>query len=48
MWSHAGGPVVWRYELYFSILLLVISVGRDWSVHSILEFTALKKNLRII
>ena len=46
MWFY-GGPVAWRYRLYFSILLLVISVGRDWSVHSILEFSALKKNLRI-
>ena len=34
--------------MYFSILLLVISVGRDWNVHSILEFSAIKKSLRII
>ena len=47
MWSY-GGPVAWRYRLYFPMLLWVISVGRDWSVYSILEFSAMKKNLRII
>ena len=47
MWSY-GGPIAWRYRLYFSMLLLVISAGRNWSVHSILEFSAMKKNLRII
>jgi len=26
----------------------VISVGRDWSVHSVFEFSAMKKNSRII
>jgi len=31
-----------------SLFLLVISVGRVWSVHSVLEFSAIKKNLRII
>ena len=46
MWSY-GGPIAWRYRLYFPMLLLVISVGKDWSVHSILEFSAMKKNLRI-
>ena len=46
MWSD-GGPEAWRCRLYFSMLLLVISVGRDWSVHSILEFSAMKRNLRI-
>ena len=30
------------------MLLLVISVGRDWSVHSVLEFSAMKRNLRIM
>ena len=30
------------------MFLLVISVGRDWSVHSVLEFSAMKKNLRIM
>jgi len=30
------------------MLLLVISVGRDWSVHSVLEFDTIKNNLRII
>ena len=34
--------------MYLSMLLLVISVGRDWSVHSVLEFSAMNKNLRII
>jgi len=42
-----GDLVAWRYGLHFSILLLVISVGRDWNVDSILEFSAMK-NLRII
>jgi len=37
-------PAVW----YLSMLLLVISVGRDWSVHSVLESSAMKKDLRII
>jgi len=46
-WSY-GGLVAWRYRLNFSMLLLVISVGRVWSVHSILEFIALLKNLRIM
>jgi len=32
----------------FPMFLLVISVGRDWSVHSVLEFSAMKKNLRIM
>jgi len=30
------------------MFLSVISVGRDWSVHSVLKFCAMKKNLRII
>jgi len=47
MWSDRG-PEAWRYRLYFSKFLLVISVGRDWSVHSVLEFNAIKENLRII
>jgi len=38
----------WRCRLNLSMFLLVISVGRDWSVHSVLEFSAMKKNLRII
>ena len=42
MWSH-GGPV----DLYFSMLLYVTFFGRVWSVHSMLEFNAMKKNLRI-
>ena len=43
-----GGPVAWRYRLYFCMLVMVISVVRDWSVQSILEFNAMEKNLRII
>ena len=42
MWSD-GSSETWRYRLYFSMLLLVISVVRDWSVHSILEFSAKEK-----
>jgi len=30
------------------MFLLVIFVGRVWSVHSVLQFGAIKKNLRII
>jgi len=30
------------------MFLLTISVGRFWSVHSVLEFNAIKKNLRIM
>ena len=30
------------------MFLLAISVGRVWSVHSALEFSAIKKNLRIM
>ena len=30
------------------MFLLTISVGRFWSVQSVLEFSAIKKNLRII
>jgi len=30
------------------MLLLTISVGRLWSVPSVLEFIAIKKNLRIM
>jgi len=47
MWSY-GGPAAWRYRLYFSMLWLLISVGRDWCVNSILEFSAIKKNLKIV
>jgi len=38
----------WRCRLNLSMFLLTISVGRFWSVQSILEFSAIKKNLRII
>jgi len=38
----------WRCRLNLPMFLLVISVGRDWSVHSVLEFSAMEKNLRII
>jgi len=47
MWSKHV-PDAWRCRLYLSMFLLVIFVGRDWSVHSVLEFSAMKKNLRII
>ena len=30
------------------MFLLTISVGRFWSVQSVLEFNAIKKNLRIM
>ena len=30
------------------MILLTISVGKIWSVQSVLEFTAIKKNLRIM
>jgi len=38
----------WRCRLNLSMFLLTISVGRFWSVQSVLEFNAIKKNLRII
>jgi len=38
----------WRCRLNLSIFLLTISVGRFWSVQSVLEFSAIKKNLRIM
>jgi len=47
MWSDHV-PDAWRCRLYLSMFSLVISVGRDWSVHSVLEFSAMKKNLRMI
>jgi len=34
--------------LNLSMFLLTISVGRFWSVQSVLEFSAIKKNLRIM
>ena len=37
----------WRYRLNLSMFLLTISVGRFWSVQSVLEFNAMKENLRI-
>ena len=40
--------VGWRCILNLSIFLLTISVDRFWSVHSVLEFKAIKKNLRIM
>jgi len=42
---HLGG---WRCRLNLSMFLLTISVGRFWSVQSVLQFNAIKKNLRII
>jgi len=38
----------WRCRLNLSMFFLAISVGRVWSVHSVLEFSAIKKNLRIM
>jgi len=38
----------WRCRLNLSVFLLAISVGRFWSVQSVLEFNAMKKNLRIM
>jgi len=38
----------WRCRLNLSMFLLMISVGRFWSVQSVLEFSAIKKNLRIM
>jgi len=38
----------WRCRLNLSMFLLTISVGRSWSVQSVLEFSAIKKNLRIM
>ena len=35
-------------RLNLSIFLLTIFVGRFWSVQSVLEFNAIKKNLRIM
>ena len=47
MWSdHFFGG--WRCRLNLSMFLLTISVGRFLSVHSVLEFNAIKKNLRIM
>jgi len=38
----------WRCRLNLSMFLLTISVGRFWVVQSVLEFNAMKKNLRIM
>ena len=38
----------WRCRLNLSMFLLTISVGRFWSVQSVLEFNAINKNLRIM
>jgi len=38
----------WRCRLNLSMFLLTISVGRFWSVQSVLEFNAIKKNLSIM
>jgi len=47
MWS-VHNLTGWRCRLSLSMFLLAISVGRVWSVHSVLEFSAIKKNLRIM
>jgi len=41
-------PVGRRCRLNLSIFLLTISVGRFWSVQSVLELSAMKKNLSIM
>ena len=47
IWSgHSLGG--WRCRLNLSMFLLTISVGRFWGVQSVLEFNAIKKNLRIV
>jgi len=38
----------WRCRLNLSMFFLTISVGRFWSVQSVLEFSAMKENLRIM
>ena len=38
----------WRCTLNLSMFVLTISVGKFWSVQSVLEFNAIKKNLRIM
>ena len=38
----------WRRRSNLSMFLLTISVGTFWSVQSVLEFNAVKKNLRIM
>ena len=38
----------WRFRLNLSMFSLTISVGRFCSVQSVLEFNAMKKNLRIM
>ena len=43
MWT---GHVLCRLNL--SMFWLTISVGRFWSVHSVLEVNAIKRNLRIM
>ena len=45
IWSKNGGC---RCRLNLSMFLLTISVGEFWSVQSVLEFSAIKQNLRII
>jgi len=38
----------WSCRLNISMFLLTISVGRFWSVQFVLEFNAIKENLRIM
>jgi len=42
------GPVASRNRLNFPMILLAISFDRFWIAHSILEFSAMKKRLRIM
>jgi len=39
---------IWRCRLNLSMFLLTISVVKFWSVQFVLEFNAIKKNLRIM
>jgi len=44
----SGGPVDDRNKLCLSMLLLVISFGKDWIAQSMLEYSVAKKNLRFM
>jgi len=38
----------WRSRLNLSMFLLTISVGRIWGVKPVLEFSAIKKKLKLV
>jgi len=48
VWRSGHNLGSWSCRLNLSMFLLTISVGRFWSVQSVLEFNAIKKNLRIM